>query len=74
VPAALLAGRAVRGTRIAAGIVAAMALIALVLSLIPGGQPTREIVALFLPAQLALVGALFLHVPRRIRATPAAKG
>jgi hypothetical protein len=73
VPAALLAGRAVRRARIAAGIVAAMALIALVLALKPGGQPTGEIVALFLPAELALVGALFLHVPRRIRAKPAPK-
>jgi hypothetical protein len=71
VPAALLAGRAVRRARIVAGIVAVMALIALVLSLMAGGQPTREIVALFLPAELALVGALFLHVPRRIRAKPA---
>jgi hypothetical protein len=73
VPAALLAGRAVRRTRIVAVIVAATGLIALVLTLTPGGQPNREIVALILPMHLALVAALFFHVPRRIRATPAPK-
>jgi hypothetical protein len=74
VPLALLGGRAVRRTRVVVGVVVGMALIALVLSMMPGGQPTREIVALFLPMHLALAAALFFDVPRRIRATPAPKG
>jgi len=74
VPAALLAGRAVGRTRVVAGIVAALGLLALVLSLMPGGQPNRDIVALILPMHLAVAAALFMHVPRRIRAKPAPKG
>jgi uncharacterized membrane protein len=73
VPAALLAGRAVRRTRVVAGIVAGMGLLALALSLMAGGQPNREIVALILPGHLALAVALFMHVPRRVRAAPAPK-
>lgn len=74
VPLALLAGRAVGRTRLVALIVAGLGLLALVLALIPGGQPNLDIVALFLPMHLALAAAVFLHVPRRVRAKPAAKG
>jgi hypothetical protein len=74
VPAALLAGRAVRRARIVVGIVAALGVVALVLSLMPGTQPTREIVALVLPTHLALAAALFFHVPRRLKAKPAPAG
>jgi hypothetical protein len=73
IPATLLAGRAVLRTRVVAAAVAVLGLISLALAIAPGGQPTREIVALFLPAHLALAVALFLHVPRRIRAAPAVK-
>jgi hypothetical protein len=65
-PAALLAGRAVRRARIVGALVAAMGLVALALSFVPGTQPNRELVALFLPTHLALAWALFLHLPRRI--------
>ena len=74
VPLALLGGRAVRRTQVVMAIVLGMALIALLLSVTPGGQPTREIVALFLPMHLALAAALFFDLPRRIRAAPATKG
>lgn len=74
VPAALLAGRAVRRTRIAATVVAALGVVAMVLALIPDTQPTRQIVALILPMHLALAAALYFHVPRRVRATPAPTG
>ena len=74
VPLALLAGRAVQRTRVVVAIVVGTALIALGLSMTPGGQPTREIVALFLPMHLALAAGLFFDVPRRIRAKPAPKG
>jgi hypothetical protein len=67
VPAAMLAGRAVRRTRVIAAIVTGMALFALVRTLLPGGQPNREIVALFLPVHLALAFALFLYLPRRAK-------
>ncbi len=64
-PAALLAGRAIRRARIVALIVAGMGLGALALSMLPGGQPNRAIVALLLPAHLAFAFALLLHLPRR---------
>ena len=63
-PAALVAGRAVRRARVTGLLVAALGIGALVLSLLPGGQPNREIVALLLPAHVALAWAL-LSAPRR---------
>jgi hypothetical protein len=74
VPAALLAGRAVRRARIVGVLMAAMSLTAFYLSNQPGGQPNGEIVALFLPMNIALAIALFLYVPRRNAPTPASKG
>ncbi|NUS33904.1 MAG: DUF4105 domain-containing protein [Gemmatimonadaceae bacterium] len=74
VPLALLAGRAVGRTRLVAGIVAGLGLLALALALLPGGQPNLDIVALFLPMHLALAAALFLYLPRQARAKRAPKG
>lgn len=74
VPLALLAGRAVGRTRLVAGIVAGLGLLALALALLPGGQPNLDIVALFLPMHLALAAALFLYLPRQARAKQAPKG
>ena len=73
VPAALLAGRAVRRARVVAGIVVGMAIAALALSMTPAGQPNLEIVALILPVHVALAFALFLYLPRRSKPTPAPK-
>jgi hypothetical protein len=64
-PAALLRRKAVRPARIVAKGVAALALVAAMLALLPGGQENRAIVALFLPVHLALVAALVL--PDRAR-------
>jgi hypothetical protein len=74
VPAALLAGRAVRRARVLASLVAVMGLAALVLSLRPEGQPIGAIVALFLPTHVVLAWALFLYLPRRTEPKPAPKG
>ena len=71
IPAALLAGRAVRRARIVGAVIALMGLCALALAVIPGRQPTREIIALFLPTHLALAWALFLYLPRRSKPAPA---
>jgi xanthine/uracil permease len=73
-PAALLAGRAVRRARVVAGIVVGMAIAALALSMTPAGQPNLEIVALILPVHVALAFALFLYLPRRSTPAPASKG
>jgi hypothetical protein len=72
VPAAVLAGRAVRRTRIVGVVVAAMGIAALVLAFSPGGQPTRAIAALVLPVHLALALALLLYLPRRSGPPPVA--
>jgi len=73
VPSAVLAGRAVRRARVVGALVAAMALGALVLSQMPGGQPIRDVVALALPMHLALAWALLLYLPRRSEPKPAPK-
>src|SRR5258705_9485857 len=73
VPSAVLAGRAVRRARVIGALVAAMALGALVLSQMPGGQPIRDVVALALPMHLSLAWALFLYLPRRSEPKPAPK-
>jgi hypothetical protein len=70
VPAALLAGRAVRRARVVGIVVALMAVAALWLTMTPAGQPNRAIVALFLPAHVALAVALFL-ARRRVEPAPA---
>ena len=59
-PAALLRGKAERATRMIAALVAGLGLIALVLSLIPGGEENGALVALVLPVHLALAWALAL--------------
>ena len=69
-PAALLAGRAVRRARVLGVLTAGMGLAALALSMSPGGQPNRSIVALLLPTHLALMLAL-LSTPRITRSGPA---
>ena len=73
VPTAVLVGRSVRRARIVSFALAAMALAALALSLMPGGQQSREIVMLLLPAHVALAIALALQltVSRRDRPSPA---
>jgi hypothetical protein len=53
-PMALLRRRAERVTRIVALVVVALAVVGLILALVPGGQENRAIVALFLPAHLAI--------------------
>jgi uncharacterized YccA/Bax inhibitor family protein len=65
---ALLRQRAARAARAAAIAVVALALIGLVLALLPGGQENRAVVALFLPAHLAIVWSLLrptIAAPRR---------
>lgn len=74
IPAALLAGRAVRRARVVAGIVVGMGIAALALAMTPGGQSNLEIVALILPVHVAVAFALFLYLPRRSKPTPAPKG
>jgi hypothetical protein len=63
-PMALLAGRATRSARLAGGVVAGLGLMALLLALVPGGQDSAAIVALFLPVHLAL--AFALRTPARL--------
>ena len=65
IPAALLSGRFVSAARMVATLVAAMAVIAAVMSLYPGVQENRAIVALMLPVHLALLLVLRLPVPER---------
>ncbi len=60
IPASLLRGKAERATRMIAALIAALALIALVLALVPGGEENGALVALALPVQLALAWALAL--------------
>ena len=69
-PAALLARRAVGRARTIGFLVAVMALVALALSMRPGGQPNQSIVALILPMHLALLWALS-STPRSSRSAPA---
>ncbi|MEP7000588.1 MAG: DUF4105 domain-containing protein [bacterium] len=65
IPAAILSGRGERAARMVASIVAALALVAALLAIIPGGQDNLAIVAMFLPVHLALAWALAL--PRSVR-------
>lgn len=72
VPTALLRRRYERATRMAALAVLALSVIGMLLSLIPGGQENRAIVALFLPVHLALTWAIALPIiapPRGERVT-----
>ncbi|MDB4913165.1 MAG: hypothetical protein JWM95_809 [Gemmatimonadetes bacterium] len=59
-PIALLSGKAARPARMVAAINAAMGLVSLCLAIIPGGQESSPVVALLLPAQLAIAWALAL--------------
>jgi hypothetical protein len=60
IPAALLSGKGERPARMIAAIVVGLGLIALLLTLIPGGQDNAAIVATLLPVHLALAWALAL--------------
>jgi hypothetical protein len=62
-PAALLRARAVRQARVVSAAIALLGVLALVLSMLPGGQSNLAIVALALPLHLALAWALSLPVP-----------
>ena len=57
-PAAVLSGKGLRSARIIAGIIASLAIVAAVLSLLPGHQENRAVLALFVPVHLALYAAL----------------
>jgi hypothetical protein len=65
IPTAVLVGRSVRRARIVGCVIAAMALAAFALSVTPGGQESREIVMLLLPAHLAVALTLLLFLTRR---------
>ena len=65
-PAAILSARYERAARMLAAIVAALGLVAFLLAVIPGGQESGALVALFLPVHLAFAWALALP---RARAT-----
>lgn len=71
VPLALLRGRAERATRVVAAIVLFLSMFGALLSLIPGGQENRAIVAMILPVHLVLAWALVLPQvqPPRSRAS-----
>ena len=62
-PAALLRARAVRAARALSAAIALLGVLALALSLLPGGQANLAIVALALPLHLALAWAMSLPVP-----------
>ncbi len=63
VPAALLRSRGVRPARALSRIIAVLGVLALLLSLFPGGQSNLAIVALALPLHLALAWSLSLPLP-----------
>ena len=65
-PAAILGARYERAARMIAAIVAALGLVAFLLAVVPGGQESRALVAMFLPVHLAFAWALALP---RVRAT-----
>ncbi len=73
-PAALLAGRAVRRARIVGVSIAVMGLCALGLTLAPGGAVLRPVVALFLPMNVALAWVLLRASPRAVAASPVRTG
>ena len=58
VPLALLRGRATRAARIMAAAVLLLSLFGALLAIIPGGQESRAIVALFLPVHLVVAWAI----------------
>lgn len=60
IPAALLSSRGERAARMIAAIIAMLGMVALLLTLIPGGEENSAIVALLLPVHLALAWALAL--------------
>lgn len=62
-PAALLRSRGVRPARSLTRIIAVLGLLALIMSLAPGGQSNLAIVALAFPLHLALAWALSLPLP-----------
>ena len=62
-PAALLRSRAVRPARAVSRIIAMLGVLALFMSLFPGGQANLAIVALALPLHLALAWSLSLPLP-----------
>jgi hypothetical protein len=65
-PVALLRSRGVRRARVLSLLVAGLGLVALVLSLIPGGQSSLAVVALFLPVHLAFAWALVQPLPEPV--------
>jgi hypothetical protein len=67
-PAALLRERGVRAARMVGAIIVLLASVALLLALVPGGQASGPIVALFFPVHLALAWALALPRPTRSEA------
>ena len=73
-PAALLAGRAVRRARIVGMLIALMGLGALALALAPSGAVLRPVVALFLPMNIALAWVLLRAIPRRVAPSPVRTG
>ena len=62
IPASVLSGRGAKAARTIAAAVVACGLFAALLALLPGGQESRAIVALFLPVHVAV--ALALALPR----------
>jgi hypothetical protein len=62
-PAALLRSRGVREARVISRLDAVLGVVALFMSLVPGGQANLAIVALVLPMQLALAWGLSLPLP-----------
>ena len=62
IPSAILSGRGTTAARTIAAAVVASGLFAALLALLPGGQESRAIVALFLPVHVAV--ALALALPR----------
>jgi hypothetical protein len=65
-PAALLRSRGVGPARAGARIVAVLGVLALFMSIVPGGQANLAIVALVLPLHLALAWALSLPLPEPV--------
>jgi hypothetical protein len=63
IPAALLGSRGIGKARALLWMNAALGVAALALSLMPGGQDSETIVALFLPVHLAFAWALSLRLP-----------
>ena len=73
-PAALLAGRAVRRARVVGTVIVLMGLGALALAFAPGGGVLRPVVALFLPMNVALAWVLWRATPRGVTSSPVRRG